>query len=714
MRRLITLAAGIALLAQTFVAQQADNGSGYVFRSTSDLVLVNVSVRDSKGNPIRGLKPQDFTVLENGKEQKIASFDVEDVANAPEIVTAAPEATASGAPAAAAAPAKTKAAAPVAPRDARNHRLIVIFFDFTGMQPDEIERSVIAAQKFVDQQMTPQDIVAVVSFSSSLKVDQDFTADKTLLAHALSRYTTSSGEGYDAGSTGDTEGTPNDNNAFTADDSDFNTFNTDRKLQALESLCDALGNVPQKKSVIYFSSGVTRNGVENQTALRASVNAAVRNNVAIYSVSAVGLEAMPPGGTAENASLRGTSAYSGKATLNQNDASFAASETLSTLATDTGGKAFLDTNDFSAVFRKVEDDTSTYYVIGYHSSDRTQDGKFRRIQVRSTLKDAKLDYRRGYYAPADFAHASGAQREDQLQSELDAEMPATDMSVYVAAAYFRLEDNRFYVPVSVVVPGSEIPFVKSTDQDRATLDLIGQVRDAASKFPVGNVRETVKLAVDANRNVARKNVQYNTGFVLAPGSYTVKFVVRENETGKIGSFEATVTVPDLRKSPSKTAVKMSAVVISNQIVPASKKNSESPLVRDGKEMVPNITHVFATGQHLYLYYEVYDPQKAPPPAAAAGAETPKPPKNAVRVLSSVEFLRNDLKVYETPLVEVQQPTSGRRAAIFQMDIPLDKLPPGYYVCQVTSVDDAAGSFGFARFPVLVKAVPAAPSATGGK
>ncbi|MDP9268967.1 MAG: VWA domain-containing protein [Acidobacteriota bacterium] len=712
----------LAVLAQPFAAQHADPASGYTFRSNTDLVLVNVSVRDAKGDPVRGLKPEDFTVLENGKEQKLVSFDVEDVTAAPQVATALPSAVAavvaSAPPATPAVPSGLKPV-PITPADARNKRLVVIFFDFTGMQPEEVERSVSAAQKFVAGQMTPEDIVAVASFNTALKVDQDFTTDKTLLQRALARYSANAGAGYDAGSTGTTEGTPGDNNAFTPDDSDFNTFNTDRKLQALESLCDALAGVPQKKSVIYFSSGVTRNGVENQTTLRASINAAVRANVAIYSVSAVGLEAMPPGGGAQTASLRGTSAYSGQATLSQNDASFAASETLSTLATDTGGKAFLDTNDFSGVFRKVQDDTSSYYILGYHSSDRTQDGRFRRITVRTTRKGVRLDFRRGYYAPTDFAHANRTQREDQLQSELDAEMPATDISIYVAAAYFRLDDNRFFVPVSVVVPGSEIPFVASSAQEKATLDVMGQVRDAASKFPVGNVRETVKLAVDASRNLARKNVQYNTGFILAPGNYVVKFVVRENETGKVGSFEATFAVPDLRKSPSKSAgksgggIKMSAVVISNQLAPMGKANRESPLVRDGSEIVPNITHVFGSGQHMYLYYEVYDPQKADPqrndpqqPVPAAGAGTDKAkakqPKNAVRVLSSVAFLRNDVKAFETPLVEVQQTNPDRRAALFQMDVPLEKLPAGYYTCQVTTVDDSAGTFSFVRFPILIK------------
>ena len=168
-----------AMLIQPLVAQQAPgqpaDSSGYTYRANTDLVLVNVSVRDSKGEPVRGLKQEDFTVLEDGKEQKVASFDVEDVAAPLQVVTAAPEAAPSAA-ATSATPVKPAAkAVPIAPADARNKRLVVIFFDFTGMEPEEVERSVSAAQKFVAQQMTPEDIVAVASFNTVLKIDQDFT-----------------------------------------------------------------------------------------------------------------------------------------------------------------------------------------------------------------------------------------------------------------------------------------------------------------------------------------------------------------------------------------------------------------------------------------------------------------------------------------------------------------------------------------------------------
>src|SRR5205085_7162485 len=94
--------------------------------------------------------------------------------------------------------------------------------------------------------------------------------------------------------------------------------------------------------------------------------------------------------------------------------------------------------------------------------------------------------------------------------------------------------------------------------------------------------------------------------VLPPGKFHVKFVVRENQTGKLGSFETDVTIPDLRKAP----LKMSSIVLASQRSPAeSKKKNPNPLIRDGQELVPNITHVFTPDQHLYMQYEVYDPAK---------------------------------------------------------------------------------------------------------
>ena len=659
----------------------AQDTSGYTFHAQSELVLVNVTARDKDGNFVRDLKPEDFTVLEDNKAQHIGSFDIENTdavppANVPQVAVMQGQAAAKPASLP-----NQQAASPM-----RDRRLIVLLFDLSSMQPDEIERAATAAQKYVDQQMAPADLVSVLSLGSSLQVNQDFTSDRAALKKILQGFNTGAGQGFEEGSTGTTEGTPDTGQPFTADDTEYNIFNTDRRLEALRSIAEKLSHIEQKKSLIYFSSGMDRTGIENQSELRAATNAAVRANLAIYTMDIRGLQALVPGGDAQNASLRGTSAYSGQATLNALNSNFSSQETLVTLAGDTGGRAFLDSNDFNQVFKRVQQDTATYYILGYRSTNTARDGKYRRITVRINRPGIKLDYRRGYYAPADFKHSNQEDRERQLDEELASDLPATDLPVYLSAGYFRLSDNKFYVPVSLMVPGSEIPFTRSSDKDKATLDILGIVTDEA-KRPVDQLRDTVKVAVSSSTEVRRKNVQYDSGFTLPPGKYHLKFVLRENQTGRIGSFETDVMIPDYKNAP----LKMSTVLISNQVAPASKRKSDSPLVRDGSELIPSVTHVFSSGQHLYLYYEVYE---------SAGKSKDSAP---AKILTSVAFFSGKTKAYETPLVETDKVNApDRKAAVFQLDVPLTQLKPGFYTCQVNVIDDSSGNFLFPRLALLVR------------
>src|SRR6516225_11699542 len=251
-------------------------------------------------------------------------------------------------------------------------------------------------------------------------------------------------------------------------------------------------------------------------------------------------------------------------------------------------------------------------------------------------------------------------REQQLEHELVAELPQTDVAVYAGTAYFRQDDSHYYLGVSLVVPGSHIPFVQEKDKDNATIDIIGQVQ-AGGKLPVGRLRDTVKLAVDSTQQVRRKNVQYNTGFVLAPGNYHLKFIVRENRTGRMGSFETDVRIPDLRKTP----LRMSSVVLSSQRVPVTQKRKGfDPLITEQTQLVPSVTHVFTQDQKLYLQYEVYDPAKPKPDAGTPFSTGGK--KNAhptVRILTSIEFLQGDAKVYETKPVVAEEITAPDRKAV---------------------------------------------------
>jgi len=681
---------------QTSTPQNQPQAGGFTIKKTSELVLVNVVVRDKDGQAVRGLTRDDFTVQEDGKAQTVASFDFENIENVTAQPAAAGPQQASSQVAVLGSAKQPASPEPISPETLRDKRLVVLFFDLSGMEPEEIDRAGTAALRYVDQQMTPADLVAVVTLSTNLSVVQDFTGDRDQIKKVLRKFSLGYGQGFQEGATGDTEGTADDANAFTPDETEYNIFNTDRKLEALENLSQVLGKIEQKKSIVYFSGGVKKTGIENQTELRAAVDAAVKNNVAIYTVDIRGLQALPPGGEAQNASLRGVSVYSGQASRNALQSNFDSQETLTTLAADTGGKAFLDSNDFGKVFERMQADTATYYMLGYRSNNPLRDGRYRHITVKLKNPGYKLEYRSGYYAPRDFAHSTRDDREEQLQKELASELPNTDLPVYLQAAYFRQDAAHYFMPVSIVIPGSEIPFTRDADKDKATLDIAGFVRNDV-KMVVGTARDTVKLNIEGAQEVKRKNVQYSTGFNLAPGTYHLKFVVRENQSGRIGSFETDLTIPDLRKTP----LRMSSVLVGSQL--NQSPNKKSLLAHDGVELVPSITHVFAANQKLYFYYEVYEPAKAAPGAAPEPKGGAAAVKNPVRLLTSIAFFNGKLKTYETPLVEARElNTPERKAAVFQFEVPLSQLRPGFYTCQVNVVDDAAGSFAFPRLALLVR------------
>ena len=704
------------------VAQRGSSEGSFTLKVNADLVLTNVVVRDKKtGEVIEGLKQGDFTVLENGKPQKVTSFDFQ---NVDEIAALNEKGTAMGSAGAIESNVLTKNG--VVNEDAlRNHRLIVIFFDLISMQPEDLERAVEAAKQYVNTKMGPADLVALVSLATAVTLDQDFTTDKKALLAGLDRYSGIEGQGFQLGNEGGTtNGTADTSADFTADESEFNALNTDRELYAIQTIAQSLSRINQKKAMLYFSGGLTRQGIENQASLRAATNAAVRSNLSIYSVDTQGLEAMTPVGDATTGSLRGTAAYNGVSMQNQLDANFAAQETLSTLSADTGGKAFFDTNDFAPAFQQIQRDTAAYYVLGFHSTNTVRDGGFRKLTVKVNVPNAKLEYRPGYYAPADYKHSNAEDRERQLEQELASELPSTEVAVYMQALYFRMDRDRYFVPVELIVPGSQIPFQKGGSKDKATLDVIGDVKDQAGHV-VANARDKVKLSVDESQQVRTRNIQYSTGFTLAPGKYHVKFVVRENIDGKMGSFEADIVIPDLTKLP----LKMSSVVVASQRIPDNGKKSDNPLIRDGQQWVPNVAHVFRQDQHMYFLYEVYDPKGSPgAPVFTAttgkgkAAEKQTAAKNqaaaaaaGVRVLTSIEFLNGTTKVYETPLVEAKQINNVSKDAVaFQLEVPLGDLKPGLYTCQVNVIDDTGGGYTFPRLALLVKPgnVPAAPAAPG--
>jgi len=659
------------------------------FKVQSNLVVVNVTVRDKSGKPLTNLKKEDFTLLEDDKAQSIAVFELQTLDS--EVLAPVP----SGAATVTERIPVTQPPAGVGPAKIRfqDKRLIGLFFDFSSMQPAEQLRAQEAAVKFVNTQMTAADMVSIMVFGSQFKVVQDFTADRELLLSIIKRFRP--GESSDLaveGAAPDTE--ESDDNLFVADETEFNIFNTDRKLSALETAARKLAVYPEKKALVYFSSGVGKTGMENQAQLRSTVNTAVRSNVAFYPVDARGLIASAPAGDASQAGGGGRSGiFSGRTQTGARDKVQDQQETLYTLAADTGGKALLDSNDLAIGITQAQKDVDSYYIIGYYSGNAAQDGKFRRIRVKLAPSiQAKVEYRQGYFAGKEFKKFNTSDKERQLEEALQLGDPVNELPLAVEVDHFRLGRNSYFVAISVKIPGSAVGFSKKGDKQSAELDFIGQIRDDKGRVVTG-VRDGIKAKIgeDAAAEIGRRSLQYDTGVTLAPGRYRLKFLARENLSGKMGTFDADFVVPDLGAEPKN--VRLSSVIWAGQrekvtAAVGSAENSRKaianhPLVRDGQKLVPNVTKVFRKGQSLYVYAEIYD---------------------AEAITAAVTLFQGGRKAFESSPVRVNQPLSGRAGVLpLQIQIPLASLAPGRYLSQLNVIDPLGRKFAFSRTPVVIVA-----------
>jgi VWFA-related protein len=691
------LALGVTLACTLFAgqsrpaAQQQDPVP--VFRTGTQLVTVDVVVRDSSGTIIRGLTAADFTVLEDGRPQQIETFTFQEIIDEPRTTPVqnvnvfgdVEERLRSEVQRVAGTTAPTtdqdQTLRELSTTDFAGRRLVVLLFDISSMQPDNVQRAVDDAQRYAREQMAASDLVSVVTIGSDIHVLTDFTDDPEQVQSALQTlaWTDGTAEPPPDIVTAATEEAEAAGDA-TAEEAGFDTFNNDVRLRALKTIADTLAPIEQKKAIIYFTAGMSRAGEDNQVELRAAINAANRANVALYPVDTRGLQAVVPGGDASRASGRGTALFTGRGIQQQFSQLSASQGTLTTLAADTGGRAFTDANDFREAFTRVQRDLSAYYLIGYTSTNTAQDGRFRRIQVRVNDRALRLEARSGYYADRDFANTNRRDREAQLEEQLTAAVSNTDIPLVVGTGWFRQQGDRFYVPIALAIPGSAIPVPDGGT--RVSLDVRGVVIDERGRA-LGRIRETLDVPRGEGPTLSGRQVLYQSGVTLPPGRFAVKLVVRENATGLIGSFEAPIVVPRLNDG----TMKMSSVMMSTQLQPAANNRTNSPLVRDGVQLLPNLTRVVGRNQSIYFYYEVYDPALI---------------EQAPHLRTSLAFYRGNLKVFETPMVErevIDDPQ--RRAVVFQFEVPAGSFTPGTYTSQVNIIDAVASQAAFPRLTFQV-------------
>jgi VWFA-related protein len=702
MRRVIAvlLLSALAAAAQQ-TGQNAPPGAnaGAQITVSTQLVVETVVVKDKAGNPIEGLTAKDFIVTENGVPQVVRFCEHQKLPETP-----------SG-PASSSEPedvtiyhklAMTRIS-PESPEKIRykDRRLMALYFDMTAMPPADQLRSLVAAQKFIRAQITSADLIAILRYTgSAVEVLQDFTDDRNRLLSIIQTMVVGEDQAWDEA--------PDDASAsdvgasYGQDDSEFNIFNTDRQLAALQTAAKMLGQLSEKKSLIYFASGLRLNGLNNQAQLHATIDSAIRAGVSFWPIDARGLVAQAPLGDATVGSPGNMGMYTGASALAVTINFQQSQDTLYALAGDTGGKALLDYNDLTKGIVQAQHAISSYYILGYYTSNKAQDGKFRRVNISLDGNlSANLDYRRGYYASKQFSKFTATDKERQLEDALMLDDPITELTIAMEIDYFQLNRAEYFVPIVVKIPGRELAIAKRGGAERTLIDFIGEIKDDyGGSMTITNVRDKVniKLSDATSAELSKRPIEYDTGFTLLPGKYTIKFLARDAETGRIGTFQTSFVIPNLNKEERR--IPISSVVLSSQRIDLKdalynvnkkkedKLESVNPLVANGQKLIPSVTRVFSKSRDMYVYLQAYE-QAAP---------------SAEPLIAFVSFYQAQKKTFETQPIKVVDGLNNRLKTMpVSLSIPLSQLSPGEYDCQVTVLDPTGQKATFWRAPV--KLVP---------
>ena len=674
----------------------------YTFSVKAQLVVETVEVKDKQGKFIPGLTARDFAVTEDGAPQKITFCEHQDFATN---VSPLPVVAPGGEELKLYKRLTRTQISPEAPDSDRykNRRLLALYFDMSAMRPADQLRALAAAAQFLRTQMTTADLVSILRYQGgSVDILQDFTADRNKLLSILQ--TLIVGEGQGSAETIDDASSADTGAAFGQDDSEFNVFNTDRQLSALETAAKMLGQLNEKKSLIYFASGLRLQGIDNQAQLRATVDTAIKAGVSFWPVDARGLVAEAPLGDATQGSPGNSGMYTGAASLATSNNFQQSQDTLYSLAGDTGGKALFDTNDLTRGIVEAQQSISDYYSIGYYTSNTAQNGRFRRVKI-SLIADssANLSYRQGYYADKQFSRFTAVDKERQLEDALMLEDPITELSIAMEIDHFQLNRAEYFVPIVVKIPGRELALAKRGGAEHTLIDFVGEIKDLGDGITVTNVRDNVNIKLsDATAvELARRPIEYDTGFTLMPGKYLIKFLARDDETGRIGTYQTAFVIPNLNKEDKR--VPISSVVLSSQRVDLKdalydaekgahkeREAAVNPLVENGKKLVPSVTRVFSTSHEIYVYLQAYkQPLEGSPPASQP-------------LFAFVSLYLGGNKVLETPPTAVVPSAASRLGTMpFSFSFAIDRLAPGEYDCQITILDPASEKTSFWRAPILI-------------
>jgi len=657
-RRMIALLILTLLPVESLLAQQEPR-----FKASANVVLVDVRVLDSNGKPVRGLTRGDFTVLEEGVPQNITYFREVSIPLPPDTsTTTLPEA----------APASLEADRSPQPVPSNpgsvnraalqpgEKRILILFFNLSSMDPQDIHFVQESARKFVQTGITPEDAAAVAVFDQGLYLLCDLTSRRDDLLAAINSLGEANAE-LDNSSSDDTSG------EFIADLTELSLFETNQQLSAIQSITEAFQDVPGRKAILYFTPGLTADAIENTDEMRVTTDIANRSNTSVYTIDSRGLVALSPGGGATGRGGGGTSIFNGRAALGQLSSLAQSQEGLVTLAADTGGYALLDDNDLGKVFRIAQEDASHYYLVGYQVAQIPRDGRFRRIEVRTDQPGLQLSFRKGYYADKPFIALTQSEREQSLQRIIVDNQHPSDFELGISSEYFP-QVNRTYL-ASVVLTFDYAELEKLADSDRLDLEVV-----ILASRPQGEVTAGVRDEVEIRprKNDSRPIFLYQNVLEVPQGDYQIRAYVRDNRRGHASSAETPLRIP-----PAEGGILLSSLVLAEGTQAAGTPEFfriktgkittllSNPLEVGGRLLIPRIPPRFRSSETLYFHGKVL---------VTAGRQSPE--RFRVILLGS-----NSRTISTGPWLSLK-PNTSKDVLQYSGKTTLSGLEPGRYQLKV--------------------------------
>ena len=688
--------------------QQKDDEEVVTVRS--HLVNVDVTVKDKKGNFVNDLKAEDFEVFENGVRQKVEFFN-------PPLSGASTTATVSGGEAS-----RPGVAVASASRAQAGMPRNVISLVLDGLTTDtaNMKRVRDGAVKYIKEQVTEGDEVALFAVTGGLQLLQPFTNDKAKLLAAVDRASNAStvskgfemrdiqeniaqlrekADGFDthsatsATSQGGAEALMA---AMIAERvlQEYLRLRTALGLQqarpilaALAAICEAQRTIPGKKTLVLFSEGFVSPEVLDWQ-VQSTVDIANRANVAIYVIDAAGLK----GGTPQSGSyvppsplqgIAGVGRPESRAHTEGGENEFDQSrfegnnrehDILFRISGDTGGKFVRGTNDIARGLERIDQEIRSRYTLAYQSTDPNFDGSFRKLKIEVRRPDTQVIARAGYYAIAPDQIVPLSPEEKKLLAGVLAPESNSTLPVFVGLSAFRSQGGHYVVPLALEVPHDAVKFEQRADRRRMQLDVLVVVREGQDRVlsRLGGSFD-VLLTQEQYQSVVENNVFYRQDVELAPGAYNVDLVVRDRLSGKTTARREKLVLPEAGADFSMTEAVLSRHVEPVKQAPAQPTAPADVLSHGGALISPLPSREFRASDNLIIFFDLYN---AVPDAAG------KP-----KVSVTVTLLRDGkpaLKPIAYDLTEAEaEPVPHLTFAKF---ITLTGLQPGKYTALIEATD----------------------------